>query len=140
LGAILGARRVLLVCTVVFTIVSACLPFVHSYPVLIGLLVIAGLSSGTFYPLTLSFALLNIPLRYLVLTIGVYATSVEGALNFAPSLYGFYRDHLSWTWMFWTSAVVTPVIMACAYFGIPASRRPRASGPKPSFAGFLYAS
>jgi MFS transporter, DHA2 family, multidrug resistance protein len=30
LGAILGARRVLLVCTVVFTIVSACLPFVHS--------------------------------------------------------------------------------------------------------------
>jgi DHA2 family multidrug resistance protein len=140
LGAILGTRRVLLVCAGVFTIVSACLPFAHSYPVLIALLAIAGLSSGTFYPLTLSFALLNIPLRYLALTLGVYATCIEGALNFAPSLYGFYRDHLSWTWMFWTSAVVTPVIMACAYFGIPASRRPRASGPKPSFAGFLYAS
>jgi MFS transporter, DHA2 family, multidrug resistance protein len=140
LGAILGTRRVLLVCAGVFTIVSACLPFAHSYPVLIALLAIAGLSSGTFYPLTLSFALLNIPLRYLALTLGVYATCIEGALNFAPSLYGFYRDHLSWTWMFWTSAVVTPVIMVCAYFGIPASRRPRASGPKPSFAGFLYAS
>jgi DHA2 family multidrug resistance protein len=44
----------------------------------------------------------------LALTLGLYATFVEGAVNFAPSLYGFYRDHLSWQWMFWTSAVVTP--------------------------------
>jgi len=140
LGAMLGARRVLLACSGVFAIVSACLPFAHSYPVLIVLLAIAGLSSGTFYPLTISFALLNIPLRYLALTLGVYATAIEGALNFAPSLYGFYLSHLSWTWMFWTSAVITPVVTACAYFGIPAPRRPQASGPKPSFAGFLYAS
>src|SRR5262245_12354806 len=140
LGAVLGARRVLLVCTAVFAIVSACLPFVHSYTVLIVLLAIAGLSSGTFYPLTLSFALLNIPLRYLALTLGLYATCIEGALNFAPSLYGFYREHLSWTWMFWTSAVITPGIMACGYFGIPAPRPRPASGPKPSFVGFLYAS
>ena len=140
LGAILGARRVLLVCSGIFAIVSACLPFAHSYSLLIVLLAIAGFSSGTFYPLTISFALLNVPLRYLALTIGVYATSVEGALNFAPSLYGFYREHLSWTWMFWTSAIIAPVMMACVYFGVPASRRPQASGPKPSFAGFLYLS
>src|SRR6185295_12956850 len=43
-------------------------------------------------------------------------------------------------WMFWTPAVLAPVLMACVYFGIPASRRPQTSGPKPSFAGFLYAS
>src|SRR6185503_4490568 len=140
LGAILGARRVLLVFSGIFAIVSACLPFAHSYSVVIVLLAIAGLSSGTFYPLTISFALLNVPLRYLAITLGVYATSIEGALNFAPSLYGFYRNDLSWTWMFWTSAVIAPVLMACVYFGIPASRRPQAPGPKPSFAGFLYAS
>jgi DHA2 family multidrug resistance protein len=140
LGALLGARRVLLVCSVVFAIASACLPFAGSYPALILLLVIAGLSSGTFYPLTISFALLNVPLRYLALTLGVYATSIEGALNFAPSLYGFYLNHLSWTWMFWTSAILAPVMTACVYFGIPEPRRPPPSGPKPSFAGFLYAS
>ena len=128
LGAILGARRVLLVCSGIFAIVSACLPFAHSYSLLIVLLAIAGFSSGTFYPLTISFALLNVPLRYLALTLGVYATSIEGALNFAPSLYGFYRDHLSWTWMFWTSAIIAPVMMACVYFGVPASRRPQAVG------------
>ena len=51
---------------------------------------------------------MNIPLRYLALTLGLYATCIEGAVNFAPSLYGFYRNHLSWEWMFWTSALVAP--------------------------------
>jgi DHA2 family multidrug resistance protein len=140
LGAVLGTRRVLLVACAIFAAASACLPFTHSYSMLIVLLVIAGLSSGTFYPLTISFALLHIPLRYLALTLGFYATFIEGAVNFAPSLYGFYRDHLSWTWIFWTSALVTPVIAACAYYGIPESSRPASSGPKPSFRGFLYLS
>src|SRR5262245_40073600 len=140
LGALLGTRPVLLVCAAVFTLVSTVLPFVHSYSLLIALLVIAGLAAGTYYPLTLSFALRNIPLRYLALTIGLYATFIEGGINFAPSLYGFYRDHLSWAWMFWTSSVLTPVMMACAYYGIPASPRPPRSGRAPSFAGFLYAS
>src|SRR6185369_6395800 len=140
LGAVLGPRRVLLVTCAVFTAASACLPFAHSYSVLIVLLVIAGLSSGTFYPLTISFALLNIPLRYLALTLGVYATFIEGGVNFAPSLYGFYREHLSWEWMFWTSAVMTPVMMLCVYYGIPESTPPKRSGEPPSFVGFFYAS
>jgi DHA2 family multidrug resistance protein len=139
-GALLGTRPVLLIGSGVFAIASACLPFAHSYSILILLLAIAGLASGTFYPLTLSFALQHIPLRYLAITLGLYATCIEGAVNFAPSLYGFYRDHLSWTWMFWTSAVAAPVMAACVYYGIPASARPKAAGPRPSFAGFLYAS
>jgi DHA2 family multidrug resistance protein len=139
-GALLGTRPVLLVCAAVFTLVSACLPLVHSYSLLILLLAIAGLTAGTFYPLTLSFALRNIPVRYLALTLCLYATCIEGAVNFAPSLYGFERDHLSWAWMFWTSAIVTPLMIACVYYGIPRSPRPPRSGRAPSFVGFLYAS
>src|SRR5258706_6692332 len=139
-GALLGTRPVLLVCAGVFTLVSLYLPFVHSYSLLIVLLAIAGLTAGTFYPLTLSFALRNTPLRYLALTLAIYAMCVEGAVNVAPSLYGFLRDHLSWAWMFWTSAIVTPVMMACIYYGIPRSPRPSRSGPAPSFIGFFYAS
>jgi MFS transporter, DHA2 family, multidrug resistance protein len=140
LGGLFGPRRILLTCATVFTVVSACLPLVHSYSLLIVLLVIAGLTSGTFYPLTLTFALRNIPLRYLALTLGLYATTIEGAVNFAPSLYGFYREHLSWEWMFWTSAIITPLMMACIYFGIPKSAPPKRSGETPSFAGFFYSS
>jgi DHA2 family multidrug resistance protein len=139
-GALLGTRPVLLACAGVFTLVSLYLPFVHSYSLLLVLLAIAGLTAGTFYPLTLSFALRNIPLRYLAITLALYAMCIEGAVNFAPSLYGFQRDHLSWTWMFWTSAIVTPVMMACIYYGIPQSPRPTRSGPAPSFIGFFYAS
>jgi DHA2 family multidrug resistance protein len=140
LGALLGPRRILLVCAGIFTCVSALLPLVHSYSLLIVLLVIAGLSCGTFYPLTLTFALRSIPLPYLALTIALYATCIEGAVNFAPPLYGFYRDHLSWAWMFWTGAVVTPLMMLCIYFGVPPSPKTHKSGEAPSFAGFLYAS
>lgn len=140
LGGVLGARRVLMMAASVFTLVSLCLPLVHSYTLLVALLAIAGLSSGTFYPLTLTFALRSIPLRYLAITVGLYATSVEAAVNFAPALYGFFRNHLSWQWMFWNQAFVTPVMMACIFFGIPKSPAPKRSGAIPSFAGFLYAS
>jgi DHA2 family multidrug resistance protein len=141
LGGLLGPRRVLLAAGAVFTLVSVCLPFVQSYALLVFLLVLAGLSSGTFYPLTLSFVLRNIPLRYLALSIGLYATCIEGAVNFAPSLYGFYRDHQAWAWMFWTSALVTPPMMLCTYLGIPASPKPPATGgARRSFAGMFYLS
>jgi DHA2 family multidrug resistance protein len=124
----------------VFTVICAFLPFIHSYSLLIAALVLAGLSSGAFYPLTLTFALRNIPLRYLPFTIALYATFVDGAANIAPTLFGWYREHLSWEWMFWNSAVLTPLMMLCIYFGIPSTPPPKRSSEAPSFAGFLYAS
>jgi len=129
-----------LVCASVFTVVCAFAPLVHSYGLLIVLLAIAGLTSGPFYPLTLAFALRNIPLRYLALVLALYAFFIEGAVNFAPSIYGFFRNHLSWEWMFWLPAIATPVMMTCIYFGIPKSPRPQSKKEPPSFAGFLYLS
>jgi DHA2 family multidrug resistance protein len=141
LGGLLGARRVLMIAAVSFTILCALIPLIHSYSLLMTALVLAGLTSGTFYPLTLSFALRNIPLRFLPFTLALYATFVDGAVNIAPSLYGWYRDHLSFHWMFWNSAVLTPLMIACIYFGIPAAPPRKKNGaPAPSFAGFLYAS
>ena len=140
LGALMGPRRILFFAATAFTAICALLPLIHSYSLLIVALVLAGLASGTFYPLTLTFALRNIPLRFLPFTIALYATSVDGAVNIAPSLYGWYREHLSWEWMFWNSAVITPLMAACIYFGIPAAPTAKKSSAPPSFAGFLYAS
>src|SRR5262252_10164140 len=139
LGALMGPRKILFWAATSFTGICALLPLVHSYSLLLALVVLAGLTSGTFYPLTLTFALRNIPLRFLPFTIALYATFVDGAVNIAPSLYGWYRDHFSWQWMFWNSSVITPVMMVCIYFGIPASPASKKSSA-PSFAGFLYAS
>jgi DHA2 family multidrug resistance protein len=139
LGGLLGPRRILLFAAGLFTVTSIFLPLIHSYSLLVVALIVAGLTSGTFYPLTLTFALRNIPLRYLPFTIALYATFVDGAVNIAPALYGWYRDHLSWHWMFWNSAVIAPVMMLCIYFGIP-PMPPRKKSPAPSFVGFLYLS
>src|SRR5499425_518836 len=140
LGGLIGPRRILLTAAASFTLILIFLPSIHNYGLVLAAMVLAGLTSGTFYPLTLTFALRNIPLRYLPFTIALYASSVDGAVNIAPSLYGWYRDHLSWPWMFWNSAVITPVMMMCIYFGIPKSPPAKEHGEVPSFAGFLYAS
>src|ERR1700719_1567938 len=140
LGGLLGPRRILLTAAALFTLLFIFLPFAHSYSLVIAMTLLGGLTSGTFYPLTLTFALRNIPLRYLPFTLALYATFVDGAVNIAPSLYGWYRNHLSSNWMFWNSAVITPLMMICIYYAIPGSNAPKKSGKAPSFAGFLYAS
>ncbi len=140
LGGLMGPRRILLAAAAMFTMILIFVPFIHNYGLVIVALGLAGLTSGTFYPLTLTFALRNIPLRYLPFTIALYASCVDGAVNIAPSLYGWYRIHLSWEWMFWNSAVITPIMMICIYFGIPKSPPAKEHGEAPSFAGFLYAS
>jgi DHA2 family multidrug resistance protein len=137
-GALLGPRRILFFAATSFTLICLLAPLIHSYSLMIVAMVLAGLTSGTFYPLTLTFALRNIPLRFLPYTIALYATFVDGAVNIAPSLYGWYREHLSWHWMFWNSAVITAFMMLCIYFGIPKAAAAKKSGPPPSFAGFLY--
>src|SRR5580698_8124846 len=115
LGGLIGPRRILLVAAAAFTLICIAVPLVHSYGLVITLAILGGLTSGTFYPLTLTFALRNIPLRFLPFTIALYATFVDGAVNIAPSLYGWYRDHLSWHWMFWNSSLITPLMMLCIY-------------------------
>ena len=139
-GGLLGARRVLRIAAILFTLICLLLPLIHGYGLLLTALTLAGVTSGTFYPLTLTFALRNIPPRFLPFTLALYATSVDGAVNIAPTLYGWYREHLSFHWMFWNSALLTPIMFFCIHYGIPASPPSKRSGPVPSFAGFLYAS
>jgi DHA2 family multidrug resistance protein len=139
-GGLLGARRVLIIAASGFTLINCLLPFAHTYNLLLVGLVLSGLTSGTFYPLTLSFALRNIPIRFLPFTLALYASFVDGAVNIAPTLYGWFRDHLGFRWMFWSMAVLTPIMLLCIYRGIPPSPPAEKRGPPPSFAGFLYGS
>ncbi len=142
LGGLLGPRRVLLVCASLFTVISVLLPLAPNLPVMLALLVLAGLTAGTFYPLTLSFVLRNLPMRYILFGIAMYAMDIVFTTNFATSLEAWYMDHLSWQWIFWNSAVLTPIMMVLIYFGIPWQPlpAPKEGQPKPNWRGFLYAS
>jgi len=140
LGGLLGPRRVLLSAAGIFAATCAFLPFIHSFSLLVAALIVAGLTSGTFYPLTLTFALRIAPVRFLPFVLAFYATFIDGAVNVAPSLFGWYRDQLSWHWMFWGSALIAPVMMICIYFGIPSAPARKKDSSAPSFVGFLYLS
>lgn len=134
-NVVLGPRRILLPAAAVFTVASAWLPFVPSYWTMLALVVIAGLSSGTFYSLTMTFVLTSLPKRLIIFGIAAYAADIVFVSNIASLLEGWYVEHLSWHWIYWTAALVTPVMMLCIYFGIPP--RP-AAGLRPSWRGFAY--
>jgi DHA2 family multidrug resistance protein len=140
LGALLGARRVLLFSGTIFILCSILLPFSPSLRVMLCLQVISGLTSGTFYPLTLSYALLALPMRYVIYGIGVYAMDIIGATSVGTPLVAWYTEHLSWHWIFWQSAFLTPLMMFCIYLAVP--NPPKRPGPKPAlnWRGFLYGS
>jgi MFS transporter, DHA2 family, multidrug resistance protein len=140
LGGLLGPRRVLLYSASIFILCSILLPFSPNLQTMLCLQVISGLASGAFYPLTLSYALRALPLRYVIYAIGIYSMDIVGATSIGTSLEALYVEHLSWHWIFWQSVFLTPLMMLCIYVSIP--NPPPRPGPKPmlSWRGFLYGS
>ena len=136
-NALFGARRILLPAAAVFACASALVPFVPGYWPMAVLIALAGISSGTFYSLTMTFVLTALPKRLIIFGIAAYAADIVFVSNIAAALQGWYMEHLSWHWIFWTAAVVTPLMMVCVYFGIP---RVPAPPSRPSWRGFAYLS
>ncbi len=136
LNARLGPRRILMPCAALFAIFSILLPFSPNIWVMYGLLALAGLTSGTFYSLTLTFALTALPRRMVIFGIAAYAADIVFDGNIASALQGWYVEHLSWHWIFWNAALFMPFMMACIYFGIPRKGLP--ADQEPSWRGFIF--
>jgi MFS transporter, DHA2 family, multidrug resistance protein len=134
-NALLGPRRILLPAAAIFTAASALLPFAPNFPVMLALVAIAGLASGTFYSLTLTFVLTALPKRLIIFGIAAYAADIVFVSNFASAVEGWYIEHLSWHWIFWNAVLFTPLMMICIYFGIP---RRAPAGARPNWRGFAY--
>ena len=142
LGGLLGPRRVLLSCAWIFTAVTLLIPFCHSLPPVIALLIIGGLTAGTFYPLTLTFVLRNLPIQFVLLGIAMYATDIVFTTDMAQAWESFFMEHLSWRWIFWNGTILTPFMILLIHFGIPWQPlpKPQPGHPAPNWRGFLYAS
>jgi MFS transporter, DHA2 family, multidrug resistance protein len=142
LGGLLGPRRVLLGAACVFTGTCLFMPFAGHLAGLLALLALAGLTAGTFYPLSLSFILRNLPQSYLHYGIAVYAIDIVVSTHAAHSYEGWVIRVLSWHWLFWTFVIVTPVMIALVVYGIPRQPlpQPKPGQPPLSWRGFFYAS
>jgi len=140
LGGLLGPRLVLLVSATIFTLLCVVMPFSGHLSVLLFFLVLAGMTAGTFYPLTLSFILRNLPQSYLHFGIAAYAADIVITTHMAHSYEGWLMDALSWHWIFWTIALLTPIMIALIVFGIRPQPlpKPKPGQPPPSWRGFLY--
>jgi MFS transporter, DHA2 family, multidrug resistance protein len=119
LGAVFGVRRVLLLGIVLFFVASLLGPLSPNLQAFLTINFLAGVGSGTFIPLTISFILRNLPSRLIVYGIAIYAMNSELSQNIGASLEGWYSDHWSWRWIDWQYSIVLPVMFACVWFGVP---------------------
>ena len=142
LGGLLGTRRVLFAGAVGFTFLSLLMPFLPYAPALLVTMFLAGLTAGTFYPLTLAFLMRNIDQLYALWGIMAYAVDIVVTSHVAHSYHSWMMAQLSWRWIFWTSTVLTVLMVAFIYFGVPEQPlpKPKPGQKSPSWRGFLYAS
>lgn len=96
LGALGGRRRVLLIAGAIFTLTSIALPLSPDLATMLVLQAIAGLASGTFYPLALSYALSNLPKPFIIYGIGAYSMELLSSLCVGTPLQAWFVEHWSW--------------------------------------------
>jgi DHA2 family multidrug resistance protein len=82
----------------------------------------------------------NLPPRFVVYGLAAYAMNLELSLNIAASIEGWFSDYWSWKWIFWDTALLTPLMMACIYFGMPRQPMNRAVLRTADWPGIVYAS
>jgi DHA2 family multidrug resistance protein len=92
LATAFGLRRVLGIPSLVYAAVSLVIPFVDHYPTLLVLGVIYGLLLGTFVPATLMIIFRNLPIKWWLPAISIYAIRVGFALDTSPSAVGYFVD------------------------------------------------
>ncbi|HET6607571.1 MAG TPA: MFS transporter [Rhodopila sp.] len=119
LGAVFGARRVLLLGIILFFMTSLLSPLTGNLQPFLAMQFLAGLGSGTFIPLTITFVVRSLPARLVVYGIAVYAMNSELSQNVAASLEGWYADHLSWHWVYWQYCAALPVMFWAIWVGVP---------------------
>jgi len=116
------------------------LPFSPNLRFVLAFQLISGLSSGTFIPLTIGFVVQNLPPRLVIYGVAAYSMNLELSLNVAASIEGWFDTHWSWPWIFWDTALLTPLMLVCIYFGMPRQPINRALLKTADWSGILYAS
>src|SRR3984885_218356 len=119
LGTAFGLRRVLGIPSLLYALISLIIPFIRHYPTLIAFSIVHGILLGTFVPATLMIIFRNLPIKWWLPAISIYAIRVGFALDAGTSLVGFYVDHLGWQWLYWQSVVLAPLMGLMVYLGTP---------------------
>src|SRR3984893_5982446 len=59
------------------------------------------------------------PGRLRIGTGGRLRIGMHGRLRRNPHIEGWFSDNWSWKWIFWDTALLTPLMLICVHFGMP---------------------
>jgi MFS transporter, DHA2 family, multidrug resistance protein len=122
LGAVFGVRRILLAGTMLFFTASLLAPFSPNLNAYLVAGLMAGIGSGTFIPVTVSFIIRSLPARLIVYGLAAYAMNSEFSQNVGAALEGWYVENWSVAWINWQYCVVMPIMAICIWIGVPHER------------------
>ena len=118
-AAIYGTRRIVVVPSFLFALVTLITPFTHDYAALLILHGLAGLFLGIFLTVTISMTFRNLPPHLWIIGLAFYGFRLVFGLNTGVSAAGFYIEELGWQWVYWTTTVIAPVMGILAWKSIP---------------------
>jgi MFS transporter, DHA2 family, multidrug resistance protein len=140
LGMVFGPRRVLMISASIFAVTNLVLPFSPNLPVMLAFQLVSGLASGTFIPLTIGFVVQSLPPRMVIYGVAAYSLNLELSLNVSAAIEGWFDDNWSWQWIFWDTALLTPLMLLCIHFGMPRQAINRELLKRADWWGIIYAS
>ena len=122
LAATFGVRRVLFWPSLVYAGLSLAIPEARSWESLVVLHALRGLLLGVFIPATIMIVFRNLPVRWWVPALAIYAFRLAFSQNAGVLILGFYEEFFGWQWVYWQDVLLAPVIGLLVYLGTPHER------------------
>lgn len=122
LAATFGVRRVLLWPSLVYAGVSLAIPEARDWETLVVLHALRGFLLGVFIPATIMIIFRNLPMRWWVPALAIYAFRLAFSQNAGVLIVGFYEQYFSWQWVYWQDVLIAPVIGLLVVLGTPRER------------------
>ncbi|MBB4188823.1 MFS family permease [Sinorhizobium terangae] len=119
LAAAFGIRRVMVVPALVYAVVSLLIPLTSDFTALAVLHVVHGALLGVFVPATLMIIFRNLPMKWWITAIAIYALRGAFTVNSGTALLDFYVQHIGWQYLYWQDVVLAPLLAFLAYKGSP---------------------
>lgn len=100
LGRLMGRKRYVLFCVILFTVSSLLCGIATSLPMLVVARVLQGLGGGAFQPTSQAILLENFPHEKRGMAMGIFSLGMIVAPIVGPTLGGWITDNFSWRWIF----------------------------------------
>jgi DHA2 family multidrug resistance protein len=119
LAATFGVRRVMIVPALLYALVSALIPTARGYETLLILHVIHGTLLGVFVPATLMIIFRNLPMKWWITAIALYAFRSAFTSNSGTALLDFYVQYAGWQFLYWQDVFLAPLMAVLVLFSAP---------------------